>query len=152
MLYDPLLARKKSLYSLYVMVYHALMATTTITTVPISPATLKAAADVLAAYREAGYGSGRGVPTTHRTVTVIAACMTALATGKAVDLTALFPREGKSAPYYMLHRVLGTPMMRELGYWHACHPAGIKNAKWAGRKVTGETSTEGSTILLTLVK
>ena len=127
------------------------MANITITTVPVRPATLAAAAAAFAAYREDGGGSNRSALTAVRTIAVLAACMEVLATGQSVNLTDSFPRTGKTAPYYLLHRVLGTGVIRD-GYWRNVKITPLKGATWNGNEVTGEESSNGDTVLLSIVK
>lgn len=119
----------------------ALFATLTTAT---RAADLKAAAKVVTDARDAGAGSNR--TNWSRTTDLLAAVLTAIATGTPVDVTALFVGSGGKV-YHVAHRALSAATLRP--YWSRVQVVALKGATYNGRTVEGETDTvKGTTVLI----
>jgi hypothetical protein len=101
---------------------------------------VKQASALLATYRESGQGSNR--TNWKRTATLLAAVLTVIAEGDAVEITGLFPATGAGKQYHIAHRALSSGMLRP--NWGDVTVVVLKNAVTKGKMVTGETTTTGS--------
>lgn len=118
---------------------------TTLTKPGASVAAGKAARDAVTAYRDAGNGSNR-TEWERMTLLLAAVIDVAYGAGVPIDVSALFPADGSSG-YHKAHRALKPAIFAE--HWHRVQVVALRNAKWEGRTVSGETDTvRGTTILI----
>ena len=120
--------------------------TLTLTTPAARVAT--AGTKAIAEFRNSGGGSNRSQWA--RMEAVLIACMTVVATGKAVEITDDFffakgeeVADGTSPWYNTVHRVLSTEIVRP--YWENVKPYALVNVREANGQVTGTSRTEKAT-------
>ena len=111
----------------------------TIQTRKVTAQVTKQATALVATYRENGLGSNR--TNWARTIALLGAVTTAIATGDAVEVTEFFPENGSGKQYHLAHRALSSGVVRP--NWAEVTVVVLRNAETNGKTVTGETTTTG---------
>lgn len=117
----------------------------TLTTAKIRPADLTTAQRMVAEYRDNGNGSNR--TKWERVTIVLASVLTAIHTGKSVNLTDVFTgrdgtndeRETSSSGYNIAHRALSHGAIRP--FWHEVQIVALTETKHGKNTVTGVSNT-----------
>ena len=109
----------------------------TLTLSPVTPVSAKAAAAAVIAYCENNFASNR--TNWVRVTGTLAAALTVTQTGKAVEVTALYPASNGAPLYNVAHRVLSVGAIRP--YWSAVRIVVLKDWTETGKTVTGTPSS-----------
>jgi hypothetical protein len=112
-------------------------------TVKVSQAVARRANAIIDNARAQGAGSNR--TDWARTLTLLAACEQVIAFGVPVVVSVGTPA------YHITHRALNTGILRP--YWSKVQVVALRDVKWEGSVVSGETDTvRGTTVLICPVR